>query len=377
MLIYTFRSPWKDGEAVKSGITRRQTRKIFKGRVPVGGGAPISVQSMTTTETRRVDETVRQIRRLERVGCDIVRVAVPTAEDAAAVGKIKARVKLPVVADIHFDYRLAVKAIESGADCVRINPGNLGGLRKARAVFDAARTAGIPVRIGVNSGSIRPRKGGIPMGRKRVPPLMADKLLDYVSCAERAGLSAIVLSAKCSDVRDTIETNRLIAERTDWPIHLGVTAAGTSEPALVRNSVALGVLLAEGIGDTIRVSMTAPPEEEVLAGLEILSSLGLAPERARLISCPTCGRCAINLQALARKVRRRLARVRAPITVAVMGCVVNGPGEAAEADLGIAGGKGFGLFFRRGRKPVKVPEEELTRVLFEAIDRIERGVADE
>jgi len=360
---------------VKLQIPRRKTRKVFKGSVPVGGGAPISVQSMTTTQTRRVDETVRQIRRLERVGCDIVRVAAATMEDALAVAKIKPCVALPIVADIHFNHRLALKAIESGADCVRINPGNLGGLRKARMVFAAARAAGIPVRIGVNSGSIRARKGGVPVGRRRIPELMASKLLEYVASAERAGLEAIVLSAKCSDVFDTVETNRLIAERTDWPIHLGVTAAGTPDTALVSNSIALGLLLAEGIGDTIRVSMTAPPEEEVLAGLEILSSLRLAPERARLISCPTCGRCSIDLPALARKVRRRLARVRVPIKVAVMGCVVNGPGEAAEADLGIAGGKGFGLFFRRGRKPVKVPEGELTRVLFEEIERIERDAA--
>jgi len=352
--------------------SRRKTKKIYKGKVAVGGGSRISVQSMTTTPTHRVDETVRQIKRLEAVGCDIARVAVPTEKDAAALSKIRERVNVPIVADIHFSHRLAIKAIEAGADCVRVNPGNLGGLNKAREVFAAARRHGISVRIGVNSGSIRPRKGGVPVGRKPIAELMAETIMKYAASAERTGLDQIILSAKCANVIETIETNRLIARGTDWPIHLGVTAAGTPETALVRNSIGIGILLAEGIGDTIRVSMTASPVEEVLAGLEILDSLGLAPERARLISCPTCGRCSINLEALARKVRKRIARVRTPISVAVMGCVVNGPGEASEADVGIAGGKGFGLFFERGKKTVKVPEEKLTAVLFEAIDRIER-----
>jgi len=352
------------------GIGRRRTRPVYKGAVQIGGGAPVSVQSMTTTETRRVDETVRQARRLARAGCDIVRVAVPTMADARAVREIVERVKAPIVADIHFNPKLAIASIEAGAHCVRINPGNLGGLRAARGVFDAAKAAGISVRIGVNSGSIRGRRGVMPVGRRRTAKMMAERLLAYAHSAEKRGLDQLVLSAKSADVAETIDTNRLVARQTDWPIHLGVTAAGPPETALVRNAVGLGILLADGIGDTVRVSMTGDPVDEVLAGREILASLGLGGPRAELISCPTCGRCKIDLIKLARKVRRRLAGVRVPLKVAVMGCVVNGPGEAAEADVGIAGGKGRGLLFRRGRKPVSVPEGQLAPKLFEAIDEM-------
>jgi len=351
-------------------IKRRATRAVFKGAVQVGGGAPISVQSMTTTETRQVDATIRQIRSLERIGCDIVRVAAPSREDARAIAKIKSAVRIPVVADVHFNWRLAIEAIEAGADCVRVNPGNLGAARNARAVFDAARAAGISVRIGVNSGSIRERKGAHVVGPRGTAQLMVEKITDYLRLAERCGLDQVLVSAKCADALETIEVNRAIARATDCPIHLGVTAAGTFETALVRNSVGLGVLLAEGIGDTIRVSITGKPGDEVLAGHEILDSLHLGRPRPRLVACPTCGRCRIDLVRIARKVRRRLATVKAPIEVAVMGCVVNGPGEASEADVGIAGGKGYGLLFRKGRQAVKVPEKQLLERLFEAIEEI-------
>ena len=349
---------------------RRPTRAVMKGSVQVGGGAPVSVQSMTTTETRRVEETIRQIRRLERVGCDIVRVAAATTEDARAIARIKPAVKAPIVADVHFNHRLALAAIEAGADCVRVNPGNLGPVRNARAVFDAARAAGVSVRIGVNSGSIRKRKGVRVVGPGRSAKMMTDHLLRTLRIAERCRLDQVVMSAKCADVLETIETNRLIAGQTDCPLHLGVTAAGPSETALVRNALGVGVLLAEGIGDTIRVSITGKPVDEVLAGHEILGALGLGRPRARLVACPTCGRCRINLTQLARKVRRRLATVTAPIEVAVMGCVVNGPGEATEADVGIAGANGYGVLFRKGHKTVKVPEEQLLDRLFEAIEEI-------
>jgi len=376
-------------------INRRKTRKIKVGNLYIGGNSAISVQSMTNTDTRDIRSTVNQIKRLESAGCEIVRVAVPDMEAARAIGEIKRRVHIPLVADIHFDYRLAIEAISSGADKIRINPGNIGSRKRVQAIAKAARSAGIPIRVGVNAGSLKlPSPGRVPRinlhrydtsGKERMSKAreMAALALQYVRTLEKQKFYQIVISAKASDVPTTIEAYRLISERTDYPLHIGITEAGTEFSGTIKSTLGIGMLLSEGIGDTIRVSLTASPEEEVRVGYEILKALRLRSFGPEVISCPTCSRCQIDLIRITNRVekklesllreRRIIARVEPsrfyPLKVAIMGCAVNGPGEAREADVGIAGGKGVGLLFRRGKVIKKVKEREMISVLMEEIER--------
>jgi (E)-4-hydroxy-3-methylbut-2-enyl-diphosphate synthase len=346
-------------------MQRRKTRAVFKGSVQVGGGAPVSVQSMTNTHTEDVAATLRQIHDLEAAGCDLVRVAVPTMQAAAALSEIKRSIRIPLVADIHFDHRLALESIRCGADCIRINPGNMRSRDDVAEVVRAAKDAGISIRIGVNSGSIRPRDGSAHEGD--LVTLMVDTALADCEFMESLGFGNIVLSLKASDVMTTLEANRAIAARCDYPLHLGVTEAGPLESCTIKSAIGIGGLLSEGIGDTIRVSLTGPPVDEIRLGHAILQALGLKSGGVNLVSCPTCGRCEIDLVKLVAEVQARMPRCDKPLTVAVMGCVVNGPGEAAEADVGIAGGKGFGFLFRGGRKLRKVPEDRLADELIREI----------
>lgn len=349
-------------------MERRKTRQIQVGSVKIGGGAPVSVQSMTNTKTQNAQATLAQIRRLADLGCDIIRCAVPDQEAALALKDITAGSPIPVIADIHFDYRLALQAIESGVDGLRLNPGNIGGPDKVRAVVEAARARHLPIRIGVNAGSL-PRdlleKYGHP-----TPEALVEAAWRHIHILEDMEYGNIKVSLKCHDVPLTLAAYRLLASQCDYPLHVGITEAGTVHSGLIKSAVGIGALLAEGIGDTIRVSLTGDPAEEVKAGFEILKALGLRQHGATLISCPTCGRTSIDLEKLAGQVEAHLAGIKEPITVAVMGCVVNGPGEAREADVGIAGGKGEGLVFRRGEVLKKVPEEDLIPSLFVEIDRI-------
>ena len=349
-------------------MERRKTRQIQVGSVKIGGGAPVSVQSMTNTKTQNAQATLAQIRRLADLGCDIIRCAVPDQEAALALKDITAGSPIPVIADIHFDYRLALQAIESGVDGLRLNPGNIGGPDKVRAVVEAARARHLPIRIGVNAGSL-PRdlleKYGHP-----TPEALVEAAWRHIHILEDMEYGNIKVSLKCHDVPLTLAAYRLQASQCDYPLHEGITEAGTVHSGLIKSAVGIGALLAEGIGDTIRVSLTGDPAEEVKAGFEILKALGLRQHGATLISCPTCGRTSIDLEKLAGQVEAHLAGIKEPITVAVMGCVVNGPGEAREADVGIAGGKGEGLVFRRGEVLKKVPEEDLIPSLFVEIDKI-------
>lgn len=349
-----------------SDIHRRRSRKVMVGNVPIGGSSPITVQSMTNTDTRDVKATVKQIRRLERAGCEIVRVAVPDMEAAEALGRIRRSISIPLVADIHFDYTLALKAIEMGVDKLRINPGNIGDERRIKAVVEAAKGRGIPIRIGVNSGSLERdilKKYGHP-----TPEAMVESAMRHVRLLEEMDFHDIVISLKASDVRTTVEAYKLVAERCDYPLHLGVTEAGTFFSGTVKSSIGIGALLLDGIGDTIRVSLTADPVEEIRVGYEILKSLGLRERGPNFISCPTCGRCEIDLISIAEEVQRRLSHIEEPITIAIMGCVVNGPGEAREADVGLAGGKGKGVIFKKGRPIKTVPEEKLVDELIGEVE---------
>ncbi len=350
-------------------IERRPTRQIRLGEVAVGGDAPVSVQSMCNTDTRDAAATIQQIVALQEAGCDIVRVAVPDRKAAAALAVIQDSIRIPLVADIHFDYRLALAAIDAGVDGLRINPGNIGTRERVERVVRAARARRIPIRIGVNAGSLEPElweKYGGPTAEA-----MVESALGHVRILESLDFHHIKISLKASDVGRTVEAYRQISQKIDYPLHIGVTEAGTLLPGTVKSSVALGLLLAEGIGDTLRVSLTDDPVQEVRVGIEILKTLGLREAGPVMVSCPTCGRCEIDLIGLARDVEQRLARMRKPIEVAVMGCVVNGPGEARGADFGIAGGKGVGLIFRKGEIVRKVREEELADALMEEIGKTE------
>jgi (E)-4-hydroxy-3-methylbut-2-enyl-diphosphate synthase len=340
-------------------------KQINVGGVQIGGGAPVTVQSMTNTKTNDIAETVNQIKRLQAAGCDIVRFAVPDSASARAIEAIKQQVNIPIVADIHFDYKLAIEAAEAGADKIRINPGNIGGDENVRAVTAVCLKRGIPIRIGVNAGSLEKE---ILAKLGMTPAALVESAMRHVRLLNRFDFDDICISVKSSDVRLTIEACRLLHETADYPLHLGVTEAGTEYMGIVKSSVGIGTLLAEGIGDTIRVSLTAPPEREVKAGLAILKSLGLRRSGADLISCPTCGRTKIDLISIAEEVERRLQRVDRPITVAVMGCAVNGPGEARRADFGIAGGDGEGVLFRKGAVVGKVTMDRLVDELFKMID---------
>ncbi len=341
-------------------------KQINVGSVPIGGGAPVSVQSMTNTKTSDIAETVAQTKRLMDAGCDIVRFAVPDHASARAIEEIKKQVSIPIVADIHFDYKLAIAAAEAGADKIRINPGNIGGDDNVRAVTDICRKKGIPIRIGVNSGSLEKdllaKYGGV------TPEALVQSAMRHVRLLNKFDFDDICISVKSSDVALTIESYRRLHAAADYPLHLGVTEAGTEYMGIIKSSVGIGTLLSEGIGDTIRVSLTAPPEREIKAGLSILKSLGLRKGGADLISCPTCGRTKIDLITIAENVEKRLEKLDRPITVAVMGCAVNGPGEARRADFGIAGGDNEGVLFRKGEVIKKVPMDRLVDELFQLLD---------
>ncbi|MDA8233803.1 MAG: flavodoxin-dependent (E)-4-hydroxy-3-methylbut-2-enyl-diphosphate synthase [Clostridia bacterium] len=351
---------------------RRKSRQIKVGPVAVGGEAPISVQSMTNTDTRDVAATVEQISQLAAAGCEIVRVAVLDAEAAAAIKAIKSRITIPLIADIHFDYKLALEAMANGVDGLRINPGNIGAEEKVRAVVDAARDKGIPIRIGVNAGSLE--KTLLERYGHATPEAMVESALGHVKILEKLNFQDIKISLKASHVPLMLEAYRLLAEKVDYPLHIGVTEAGTVQSGTIKSAVGIGALLAQGIGDTIRVSLTGHPVHEIRVGYEILKSLGLRERGPVLISCPTCGRCQINLIQVAEEVEQRIQHLDKPLKVAIMGCVVNGPGEAREADIGIAGGKGVGLLFKKGEVVRKVPEEQLVETLLEEIEKLAGGV---
>ena len=338
------------------------------GGVPLGGGAPVSIQSMTNTPTHDVDATLAQIRALAAAGCDIVRVAVPDLEAARAIGTLKAGSPLPLVADIHFDYRLALAAAEQGVDKIRINPGNIGSPRRVEAVAKTCKERRIPIRVGVNGGSLEKElldKYGGP-----TPEAMVESALGHIRLLELYGFENICVSLKASSVPATMGAYRLMAERYDYPLHLGVTEAGTRDMGELKAAAGIGGLLGLGIGDTLRVSLTADPVEEVYAARRILKAVGLRREGPELISCPTCGRTQIDLIPMAERVEELLKGVDKPITVAVMGCVVNGPGEARHADVGIAGGKGEGVLFKHGEIVARVPEEELVPGLMKLIGEL-------
>ena len=344
------------------------SKQIIAGGVAIGGGAPVTIQSMCNTHTEDAKATIAQIHALEEAGCEIVRVTVPTPADAAVVSAIKEAVDIPVVADIHFDYRLALECIEAGADKVRINPGNIGSKDRVKAVADACANNGIPIRVGVNSGSIEKdilAKYGAPTAQALV-----DSAMGHVRLLEECDFNNIVISLKSSDVPMTVEAYELISQICDYPLHVGITEAGTWKMSLVKSSVGIGSLLLHGIGDTIRVSMTDDPVKEVAAGYDILRATGAKKDCVQIVSCPTCGRTKIDLISLANAVEERLASCNKPIKVAVMGCAVNGPGEAREADIGIAGGDGCALIFKKGRIIKKVPESEVLDSLMEEIDKL-------
>ncbi|MCL2336360.1 MAG: flavodoxin-dependent (E)-4-hydroxy-3-methylbut-2-enyl-diphosphate synthase [Firmicutes bacterium] len=348
-------------------MQRRISRTVALGNIVVGGGAPVSVQSMTNTDTRDAGATRKQIDLLAQAGCEIVRVAVPDTEAAKALPAILKDLPVPLVADIHFDYRLALAAIEAGVDGLRINPGNIGGSAKVAAVAKAAAAKNIPIRIGVNAGSLEKellRDGLV------TPEAMVESALRHITMLEKVGFEQIKISLKTSDVPLMVDAYRLLAQKVDYPLHIGVTEAGTPFSGSIKSAVGIGILLWEGLGDTVRVSLTGDPVLEVKAAYEILKSLGLRRRGVELISCPTCGRTRIDLVRIAGQVEERLQGLEQPLKVAVMGCVVNGPGEASHADVGIAGGQGEGLLFRKGQVIRKVPENMLVAELLKEIDNM-------
>ncbi|MCZ6864098.1 MAG: flavodoxin-dependent (E)-4-hydroxy-3-methylbut-2-enyl-diphosphate synthase [Candidatus Dadabacteria bacterium] len=337
----------------------RNTRQIELGGIKVGGGAPITVQSMTKTDTRDIPGTVAQIKSLEKAGCDIVRLAVPDMDAAKSLGEIKKQTNIPIISDIHFDYKLALEAVKQGVDGMRINPGNIGSKYRIKAVVDAVRERGIPIRIGVNSGSLEKdilKKHGSPTAEA-----LAESAFRHVEILEDLDFRDIKISVKSTDVKKMIASYRILAERCEYPLHLGVTEAGTYEMGTIKSSIGIGTLLADGIGDTIRVSLTGDPVDEVIVGFNILRSLGLRRNGIELISCPGCGRLEIDLMKLVKDVEDRITDINLPrpIKVAILGCVVNGPGEASEADIGIAGGKGKGMLYKDGKLVRSFKEDQI------------------
>lgn len=361
-------------------IERRKTREVKVGDVSVGGMTPVSIQSMTKTDTKDIDDTVAQAKRLKKEGCEIIRVAVPNYSSARAIREIKEGVKVPLVADIHFNYKLAIVAMENGADAIRLNPGNISRVDQIQEVVEKAKEYSISIRVGVNSGSLP-----APNPQRSTAQRMVQGAQDYIKILERLGFYDIIVSLKASDVLTTIEAYRLMAKSCDYPFHLGVTATGLPHSGAVKSAVGVGSLLAEGIGDTIRVSLTGDPLEEVRVAKEILSSLGLRSFGPEIISCPTCGRCEIDLVKIVKEVEKKLSQptvhspqatgkmkdYRQPLKVAIMGCVVNGPGEAKDADIGIAGGKDLGVIFKKGKRVRKVKEKYLVDELLREIKTIE------
>ena len=352
-------------------IQRRQTRQIRIGEVAIGGGAPVSVQTMTKTHTRDVSATLAQIERCAAVGCNLIRLAVPTADDARALGEIVPRSPLPIIADIHFDHRLALAALEAGIQGLRLNPGNLRGRDKIELIAREAAARAVPIRVGVNVGSLSSDwRQRIKAGGLSVAEAMVESALEEIRLLEELGFGLIKVSLKASDVPTTIAAYRLLAPRCDYPFHVGVTEAGPALRGTVKSALGIGVLLFEGLVDTLRVSLTADPQEEVIVGRLILQAAGLLADAPDLISCPTCGRAEVNLLPVAAEIERFIERERLPIKVAVMGCSVNGPGEARDADVGLAAGKGFALIFRRGQVVRRVPESEMLDALKEEILKI-------
>ncbi len=358
-------------------LPRRATKRLLVGRVEIGGGAPISVQSMTKTDTRDTRATLAQVRRLEKVRCDIVRLAVPDRQAARALGVIKRGSALPVVADIHFDHRLALAALEAGVDGLRLNPGNIGSADKVREVARAALERRVPIRVGVNSGSVEKellaRYGGA------TAEAMVESALRHIGLLESCGFDLNKVSLKASDNERTLEAYRLLAKKVDYPFHAGVTEAGRLLGGSIKSAVGLALLLAEGLADTVRVSLTAPPEYEVFTARKILQSLGLGRGGVNFISCPTCGRTSVDLFRVADRVERALEKLEADISVAVMGCSVNGPGEAREADIGLACDRSGGVIFKEGRPVRRVPEKRLVESFLEEVEKLvaERKKADE
>jgi len=353
-------------------IPRKKTHPITLGTVKIGWGAPLAVQSMCNTDTRDVEATLGQIAKLEAVGCEIVRLAVPDEDAARALGGIRKGTTMPLIADIHFSHTLALEAVKQGVDGLRINPGNIGGKDKVGEVVKACRERNIPIRIGVNAGSLEKHlleKYGHP-----TPEAIVESAFGHIRMLEDLDYREIKVSLKASDVLTTVEAYRLFAKQSDYPVHIGISEAGTLFSGAIKSSVGLGILLSEGIGDTMRVSLTADPAEEVRVAYEILKALKIRQRGVNLISCPTCGRTEIDIIGLAEEVERRLAHIKEPLTVAVMGCVVNGPGEAREADIGIAGGKGTGLLFKHGEIVRKFDEKELADVLVREVEEMAKKV---
>ncbi len=347
---------------------RRETRQISVGNVKVGSDSPISVQSMTNTQTQDVQATVKQILALEKAGCEIIRVAVPDMESALAIEKIKQRISIPVIADIHFDYRLAIASAKAGVDALRINPGNIGEHKKIKAVVDCAKEHKISIRIGVNAGSL---EKNIEKRFGTTAKAMKESALSNIKILEDLNFHDIKVSLKASDVSRTVKAYRLLAPETDVPFHVGVTEAGGLYAGITKSAIGIGMLLAEGLGDTMRVSLTRDPVEEIRTGYEILRALGIRSRGPELISCPTCGRCKIDLFKIARDTEKALLESSSKIKIAIMGCAVNGPGEAREADIGIAGGDGKGILFKKGKVIRKIDQDQLVEQLLMEIDKIE------
>lgn len=355
---------------VRETYVRRNTRTVYVGDVPVGGGNPVTVESMTKTDTLDVKATVKQIKSLEKAGCEMVRIAVPDYDATEALAAIKERVKIPVIADIHFNYKLALMALEADVDCIRINPGNIGDKENIIRVADAARRQNVSLRIGVNAGSLEKpllQKYGAP-----IPEALVESVAKSVALLEDIGFADIILSAKASRTPVAIETYRMLANRFRYPLHVGITEAGMPPEGVIRSAVGIGALLAEGIGDTIRVSLTGPPEDEVEVAYEILKALFLRKRGPMIISCPTCGRCNINLERIVKQVQKKLVNVGEPMVVAVMGCPVNGPGEAREADVGIAAGRGTALIFRKGEIIRKVTPSKAVNALMREMKQVSK-----
>lgn len=346
----------------------KPTKVISIGKVKIGGKNPVAVQSMTKTYTRDIKATVKQIRELQDTGCQIIRCAVTDERDALAIKQIKKYIKIPIVADIHFNYKLALAAVEEGADKIRINPGNIGGKEKLRAVVEACKRRKIPIRIGINSGSLE--RDILKKYRHPTAEALVESAIRNIKILEGLKFHNIVISIKSTSVPVTIDAYRMLSRKVNYPLHIGITEAGISTSGIIRSSVGIGALLAEGIGDTVRVSLTGDPVEEVIVAKEILRSLELVKGGATIISCPTCGRCEIDVEKIARAVAKATKGVKKPVKIAIMGCAVNGPGEAADADVGLAGGKGRGLIFRSGRIIKTVPESQMIKELLNEVKKI-------